>query len=222
MQNIAFLGHSTACWANYDIFGQRSYIDSVIEHFDFNLISLGVREGSEERILDKLKQLKDVDIAIIFHSKPKYLYLPECNRDIDITKFDQRKAEYLWKAENLHHLEETYFSFGGIRESFQDIELFLNTLNLYKKYLWSPEVHQNRFYGSLIQIDQYCKARNIKCVHIPITDNIPSWFKFTSGECRPDIQEIVDYYHDVGYPNSINAEGQRVMAEKLISVIEQL
>jgi hypothetical protein len=224
MKNIAFLGHSICCWANYEIFGQKSYIDLVVDHFKFNLVSIGVREGSEERILDTLKRLKKVDIAIIFHSRAKCLYIPGCNRDIDLTKFDQTKGHYLYCNQTINNarLEEEFFSFGNIKEEFKDIDSFLQTIMLYKTHLYSPEIHQNKFYGALLQIDQVCKFRNIKCIHVPVTDNIPHWFRFTSGECHPEIQELANNYRESGYPNFINSEGQSVIAEKLIGLIEHL
>lgn len=224
-EKIAFLGHSTASWAGYDIFGTHSFIDMIIDHFDYELVALGVREGSEERILDTLKKLELVDIAVIFHSGPSFLYLPGCYRDVDITKFDDAKAEYLWKKDALQYdayIDHYYSEYGGIKETFKEVETFLNTLVSYKKFLYTPSVHENRYYGAVQQIDQYCLAKTIKCLHIPQKNNFPKWLEIKSGSLHPEIQELVSYYWEKGYPNGVNAEGQTMIYNALVQLLQRL
>ena len=82
----------------------------------------------------------------------------------------------------------------------------------------------NRFLGALIQIDQFCTAKKIPVIHFT-NYAFPKWFKFTSGIIDKDTVEMSfdhsPYY--VGYEkseNAINAEGNILIAEKIIDYIE--
>lgn len=223
-KKIAFLGHSTVSWAGYDIFGTRSFIDLILEHFRYYLCAIGVREGSEERILQTLKKLPEIDIAVIFHSEPACLYLPGCFRDVNIKHFNDAKSEYLWKKDILQvQSESEYFAdLGGVRETFVEVEVFLNTILSYKKFLYSPELAQSRFYGAALQIDQFCLSKNIKCLHVMLHDNFPSWLEIKSGKVCSEITQLMHYYMDKGYPNGLTAEGQTYFYKALAQEIEQL
>jgi len=210
MKNIVILGHSIASWSGYDIYGQKSFIDLLVEQLNYNLLAIGVREGSEERILQTLKKQKDLDIAIIFHSRAKHLYLPGCDRDVVINKIDKSKCDYLIKISN------------PIREKFKDSNTLHRFINEYNQYLNDPSVQNDRFIGALLQIDQFCFHKGIKCIHIPLTDNIPSWFNFASGNCKPHIQEIANTHLEKGYPNGLSQQGQNVLAELLIAELSIL
>lgn len=97
-------------------------------------------------------------------------------------------------------------------------------LVLQRKYLYHPDLAMNRYYGALIQVDQYITAMDIPCIHV--LDNsawYPKWFKFTSGVVEKTIhkikQETSNYY--VGYGNSCNAineEGNKLIYEKLVDM----
>lgn len=225
--NIGFYGHSTSCWADFPIYNQNSFIDKVIEHYSANLVSKGVPQGSEERILFELKKTKLLDLAIVFHSIPKFVYMPTCNRDVAITDIDRFKAFYLWRetdnnSTELAKAKEEYFSYGGIRESFEDIETFLQTFSLYKEYLYHPDLQSNRYYGAMIQIDQYLQAKQIPVLHVALEKRVPSWFNFTSGKNCPHIQEIADEHYEIGLPNNVSAGGQQIVADALVAEIDLL
>lgn len=222
--NIGFYGQSDASWAGYKIYGQLSFIDQIILKTRARLVNIGTPQGSEERILFELKKTKNLDLAVIFHSVPKYIFLPSCNRDLTFKELES-KAVYLWREINNHSTElaqakEHFFSNGGIRESFGDIETFLKTIGLYKEFLHHPDLAVNRFNGALIQIDQYITAKKIPCIHIPIQKSIPPWFSFNSGKVLPEIHELTLKHREVGqYTNCISAKGQDIIAEKLLSEI---
>ena len=77
--NIGIFGPSMAAWQGIEEF---SYIHKLKEHFGANIIHTGCGMGSEERTLFDLKKIKKIDLAIIFHSKPEYMFIPSWNRDI--------------------------------------------------------------------------------------------------------------------------------------------
>ena len=222
--NIGFYGHSASSWAGNKIIGMTSFIDIVTEHFKANLVNKGVPQGSEERILFELKKTKELDLAIIFHSQPKFLFLPGCHRDIT-TKELEDKAAYMWRnigdnASELARAKKDYFSYGGIEEKFINIENFLQTIHVYKEHLYHPDLAMNRFTGALVQIDQYVSSMNIPCIHIPTKNKIPTWFKFSSGIVAQDVEELCQAYYKLGLPNNITWKGQRVIADKLIEKIK--
>ena len=225
--NIGFYGQSDASWAGYKISGQLSFIDQIIIKKRARLANIGTPQGSEERILFELKKTKDLDLAIIFHSLPKFIYLPSCNRDLTLKELESR-AVYLWREIGEHSTEaakakDHFFSNGGIKETFGDIETFLKTIGLYKEFLHHPDLAMNRFTGALIQIDQYITSKQIPCIHIPIQKVIPPWFSFSSGKILPEVQDLTLKHREVGtYTNNISAEGQDIIAERLLHEIDAL
>jgi hypothetical protein len=81
----------------------------------------------------------------------------------------------------------------------------------------------NRYYGSLVQIDQYITAKKINAIHVVSDDlQIPSWFKFTSGVIDRDIAEIIKNNQSTisdWFVNGLTDEGNALVAEKLYEII---
>lgn len=225
--NIGFYGHSAACWAGFPVKGAHSFIDMIVEKYDATLVNIGVPQGSEERILFELKKTKKLDLAIIFHSTPTYVFLPKCARDVAVNDAGIRKAAKLWDQtptqEAIETLKEDYFAYGRIKEVFGDIETFVSTMSLYQEYLYHPDLHLNRFTGALVQIDQYLEARKIPAIHVFAKNQIPNWFSFKSGMIAPDIQDLTNTtYRELGLPNNISVEGQQMTFFHLCRHIETL
>lgn len=224
---IGFYGHSSACWANYPIDGVHSFIDVIVERYNASLVCKGVPQSSEERILFELKKTKDIDLAVIFHSAPKYIFLPTCRRDIGVDDAGLRKALHLWKdkksdKEVMDAAKDNYFKYGGIKEVFGDIDTFVSTMALHREYLYHPDLQMNRFTGALIQIDQYVTEMKIPTIHIYWGKTLPSWFKFSSGINAPRIAQLTSYYNKSGFPNNISAEGQTIIAIEISKHIDNL
>lgn len=225
--NIGFYGHSSACWANFPIYDEVSFIDNVVKHYNATLVNQGVPQGSQERILFELKKTKKLDVAVIFHSSPRFIFVPKCSRDVDITDVGDRKAFYLWrdKGQDEHELvsvKEDYFNYGGIKETFEDAERFVNTFGLYHEYLYHPDLQMNRFYGALAQVDQYITHHKIPTIHVCNNKHIPAWFKFSNGIIATDVDDSCKAHYKPGYPNNISLEGQKVITDQLISHIGSL
>ena len=106
----------------------------------------------------------------------------------------------------------------------QRLTAFLN----YYDFFTTPEVNKNRFYGALIQIDQYCTHKKIPVIHCPKSPtHIPSWFKFTSGivDYELGLSQNDNHPFRASYGKSDNAvtkEGNEQIAKKLIEYIDQL
>jgi hypothetical protein len=105
-------------------------------------------------------------------------------------------------------------------------ELF-DALELYKKYLHNADLQRNRYYGALIQIDQYVTSRNIPTIHcLGKASWYPNWFKFNSGIVEKElykIQETKEY--KISYSicdNGMNEEANKIIFDKLNVLIKQL
>lgn len=91
--NIGFYGHSAASWYG----DNRSFIDQIKNKLGAKIVNIGVRQGSQERILFDLKKTKNLDIAIIFHAwGEKYSFFPKCNRDLSVDIVPENKAKIFW------------------------------------------------------------------------------------------------------------------------------
>ena len=78
IMNIGLYGHSLAQWTNKQTF---SFGSKLAKHYQANIVNSGCAQGSEERILFELKKTKNLDLAIIFHSNPDYVFVPSHDRD---------------------------------------------------------------------------------------------------------------------------------------------
>lgn len=77
--NIGIYGHSIAM---YDKDQEGHFINLLRNHLDATIVHSGIVQCSEERILFNLKKTKKLDLAVIFHSSPHYMFVPAWNRDI--------------------------------------------------------------------------------------------------------------------------------------------
>ena len=214
MKNFGYYGHSNCAYRSPD-----SLVDIVANNFSAEIINIGVRQGSEERILYELKKTKNLDLAIIFHCPPSFLFLPNSDRDIGIISTSQSKAEYMFNKWNqfakLHHKK--------FIEKFGSADEFWAAVQTYKNYFYDPDLQLNRYYGALIQIDSYLTARQIPCIHI--VDTVPNWFKFTSGIVDYSINDIIkqnQVRHGDFFVNCVTKEGNRLIANKLIELVNKL
>jgi hypothetical protein len=222
--NIGFYGHSTSCWANSE--NNISFIDQIRLKFNANIVNIGVPQGSEERILFDLKKTKELDVAIIFHSIPKFVFLPSCRRDVGITNVPSRKAQYLWTEGNAEPVtqekfEKVFFSYGKIKEVFETTEEYVNAMTCLKEYFYHPDLFSNRYYAAMLAIDNYLTNKKIKAYHIifpKILDESHAWATPNSG--------IVDYETAVipntpGFPNNLSIENNIKIAEVLSNWINK-
>lgn len=77
---IGIFAHSIARCKSND---STSWVDKIAKHYDANVQNYTTTMCSEERILFNLKKAKDLDLAIIFHAKPRYMFIPAWHRDVD-------------------------------------------------------------------------------------------------------------------------------------------
>ena len=211
---IGFFGHSTCAEE-----GAGTYLTIVAEHFNAQIVHKGTGQGSEERILFDLKKSNNLDIAIIFHSRPSALFVPSCDRDIDVRKISSKWNDSM-TVNNImlsHTLNEPH---GNFKTVFETVSDFINCLRFYKTYLYHPDLHLNRFQGALLLIDSYCGNKIPATVHVIDDVYIPSWLtEFESGVRSTEIEKLVRNFREQGSPCALSLEGHQKIAEVLIKLI---
>ena len=79
---------------NIGIYGNSILVDNRKQEFSFitrlkrhytnhTFNNFGCSHSSEERMLFEIKKTKQLDLAIIFHANPSYMFIPGWNRDVD-------------------------------------------------------------------------------------------------------------------------------------------
>lgn len=231
--NIGFYGHSITEWDSKEEF---SFIKKIKDHYSANIVHLGTTCCSEERTLFELKKTKKLDLAIIFHSKPQSLFVPGWTRDVrTIDQFTiLKKINNDW-VETLKNKNNTENDIDAIRLWYEDDlngedrlidkNELIDALLLMKKYLFHPDLQMNRYYGALIQIDEYLLGKKIPVVHC-LGENswYPDWFVFQSGITDDGFLQSIrrDKNYFVGYDkayNGINSEGNNLIYKKLVELI---
>lgn len=264
---IGFYGHSLCQWhRQQDI----SWITKIKNHYGAEIVHSGCALCSEERILFDLKKTKKIDLAIILHSRPKYLFVPSWNRDVRTISADEiyKKINHtIWKKfkfsqgfeskihwKNLigitlgrdYNFQNTALEsdieaikllfendLGFLKEKIETAtgfiyEDFVNALVLYKRFLSHPDLQMSRFYGALIQIDQYLSHKKIPVVHCLGEDHhYPKWFKFSSGITDDyRIQKISQnkkyFINREVSDNAINEEGNIAAFEIAVDLIDRV
>lgn len=217
IQRIGYFGHSSCAYRSED-----SHLDLLANHFKSDIVNTGVRQGSEERILFELKKTKNLDLAIIFHSEPQFIFLPECDRDIGLNNISESRIQYLFSEFDNEFTRQHHSKFTA---KFNNTETLSKSLRDYKEYFYDPDLQVNRFYGSLIQIDQYCVSKNISVIHIIEKNKIPSWFKFSSGIIDDQVMDIVKQNSispNSWFVNCITKEGNFLIFQRIKELVESL
>lgn len=269
--NIGIYGPSIAL---YDEGDPNHFITLLKKYYKGNIVSSGVAQCSEERVLFELKKNKKLDLAIIIHCAPYNIFVPSWSRDITNIDKDtfKNKIDLLKWLESINiDPEEMYDSLDWfsrvpysavlellkhygyditehrdvagaylsgnnnlVREKFiETVKKAKDDINYYcglfdalmsnKKYLSHPDLTMNRYYGALIQIDQYLENMNIPCVHLLDKQSwYPKWFRFKSGPTDNTLAALQrDPKYFVGYKSSSNAvstEGNRLIFNKIVEL----
>ena len=181
-----------------------------------------IAQCSEERILYNLKKTSEIDIAIIFHSTPQFIYFPNFTRDF-IYMNDDRVDDW----DNRQHFLDYVDAFKQNRKdivtnfSVPTEPIDASIIKDFMKLHFNRDVNRNRFHGALSLIDEYVYSKKIPTIHV-INDHIPGWFTFKSGIIDEDICEIEKEY-SVSFNKSVNGiseEGNNLIFNKLIGLIQ--
>lgn len=226
--HIDFFGHSIA--GRKHVGKSDTFADIVLNKYQATNQNVGVAECSEERILYELKKSQQkIDVAVIFHANPAFYFVPTLTRDyhkMPDHHIDDAVAYncpvFIPEIAEDRMVDRTK-TYGTV-----DKDDFISAIRHYQKYYHNTELARNRYYGALIQIDQYLAFKKIPVIHcVSKKEWIPNWFKFTTG--------IVDYEiapmqfrdsqwacHYTQSDNAVTYEGNLIIADKLSGYIDQL
>lgn len=226
--NIGFYGPSTVCWHNST--NNTSFIDQISKHFAAQVVNVGVPQGSEERILFDLKKTRKLDIAVIFHTLPRYIFLPMCDRDVSLDCVKPRKAQLLWtesdprKVPDLEKFKHEFFRYGGIAEKFTTVEEFVEAMGIMREYFYHPDLQTNRYQGAMLAIDSYLASLDIPVFHAVVPAHTPQWLMPKSGTVNTELSgwnwTLVNNQNPHN-PNNLTAEQNTQIAHILIDWIDK-
>ena len=208
---IGFYGHSIC--SSHAI---GTYIHDITSHFNATLVNIGTGRGSEERTLFELKKTTP-DVAIIFHSHPRLIFMPNLWRDLDINDVNDHVLNLI-----TNKYKGTSGSVPYTQQEQEQLALdtIPNAFELYKKHFYNPEVAINRFGGTLLMIDSYCLSKVKTVIHIPGV-KLPEWFEFKSGVVLHQLSKFVTQDKDPTQPNGLSKQNNIIMRDTLIAEIEK-
>lgn len=219
---IGFYGHSTASWMNSPT--GVSFIDRLAAKYSAEIVNIGVPQGSEERILFDLKKTKEIDIAVVFHSLPRYVFLPKCNRDVSINTVPSKKAEWFWaengSAATRETFEKEFFGYSNIKDAFQTPEEFSDAMRTLKEYFYHPDLQINRFYANALMIDNYLFNRKIKSFQTMYRGLIQPWMNFLAGPIDTELTDLATTPVPNKYNNNLDLDGNNRVFEVLDQFIQ--
>jgi hypothetical protein len=215
---------------------QKTFHYYLKEHYSADLLYKGCTVCSEERTLYEIKKQKIDAIHVIFHSKPTYMYFPGWHRDIKTLDQGEIVKKIFGKnilLPNIFNHNNTVLSSDKdallawykkeLDNGSEEFKIIYEMIPFMQKYSYSPELQQNRYQGALIQIDQYCRSKNLKVIHcLGEKSWYPKWFNFSSGIIDHECFELVKKNKE-SYNSSINGvshEGNIKIYQRLISLID--
>lgn len=206
--------------------GPKTFVDLLHDRFDTTSDpSLrGIPMCSEERILYNLKKTKEIDVAIIIHSQPIFWFFFADQRDLRVMNEDDLTNFFEVTSKTRGDEEYGYFTNREKQKILFTIEEVEKIVRFNQDYMMSPDLIRNRYLGALIQIDQYCTAKKIPVIHCVKPEEIPNWFKFSSGIVDTELKKIA-VEHFAGYTTSVNSVsdvGNMIIADKLEEYILSL
>ena len=235
--NIQIYGHSICRRAGKPLLNEETFsfpesptfVDMLFEKHSLDERCLHQADcSSEERILYFLKKTPlKIDVAIIFHGIPNYIFCPGLDRDLS-----PNVEEDFWATGLMDRfkLRQNILNDKSATELIElDKQDFKQAYESYTKYFYTNDLAMNRYYGALIQIDQYLTSKKIPAIHCMLNHNlaVPSWFKFSSGIVDYEIASMQTNNEKFPYvspisANHISLEGNKYIFNKLESYIQEL
>ena len=233
--DIQFFGHSIFT-SNFSAKGEdgpyETFVEQIVQKYDLPRKDVWIPTCSEERLLLEIKRYRSpIDYAIIAHADPMTVIFPRINHDFMSAKICNENQKYWTKkggptwhvAKTLRFFSERYNETQAESQVYWSD--FAPEIENYRNWHYCPELQKNRYYGALIQIDQYLKQKNIKTIHLVRTEAIPSWFSFSHGIVDKEILNFqYEPPHATTYAKSLNAiteQGNKIITEKLIRYMQK-
>lgn len=181
-----------------------TFVDLILDQFNADSLNGMVAQISEERILYNLKKTSVIDIAIIFHSTPDFIYFPNFTRDYNFMNQHERSIfPSLIKVHDYKlNKKDVVSHFYAKVETLENQKSYMDDM---MDVTHNIDVNNNRYQGALNLINDYVCAKKIPTIHIvPDYHSIPKWFEFKSGIVDKNIWKI-DKDHKSSFNKTVNA-----------------
>ena len=205
---IGIFGDSSAVWRPSHDWGYQSYCEIVNNHFTTDTINwYGANTGSLPRTIANIQKHKHLDLYIIFHSAPDYIYSPGWRRDFPLEEIKgaikNRQALAAFKKQlDLH----SPFHHKDIKS---ELQTWLN--------VWHNEkLLQMTFVANVLLLNKMIKGKTV----IHISRSSVEKQLITVGTFNDRLQEVLKSAGT--HPTYIPREQHFEVAQEMISTIEQV
>jgi len=204
---IGVFGDSSAVWRPNQDWGWISYCEQVNQHFTNDTINwYGANTGSLPRTIANIQKHKHLDLYIIFHSAPDYIYSPGWRRDFPLEEIKQatknQQALEAFKEQLRRHSPYIH----------QDIKSELKSwINIWN----NDKLIQLSFVANLLLLNKMIQSKTV--IHIP-RSSVEKQLILV-GTFNDRLQELLKSAGT--HPTYIPREQHNAVAQEMISMIEQ-
>ena len=204
---IGIFGDSSAVWRPNQDWGWLSYCEQVNQYFTSDTINwYGANTGSLQRTIANIQKHKHLDLYIIFHSKPDYIYSPGWRRDFPLDEIKQatknQQALEDFKEQLRRHSPFTH------KDIKSELESWLRTWN-------NDNLLQLSFIANLLLLNNILKGKAV--INIPRSPIEKQLVRV--GTFNERLQDILKTAGT--HPTYIPREQHDAVAQEMISAIEQ-
>lgn len=204
---IGIFGDSSAVWRPNQDWGWLSYCEQVNNYFSSDTLNwYGANTGSIQRTIANIQKHKHLDLYIIFHSAPDYIYSPGWRRDFPLEEIKLAiKHPPALEAFEEQLRRHSPFTHPNLK---YELKAWLNTWN-------NDKLVQVNFVANLLLLNKIIKGKN--SIHLPRSNVEKSIL--TTGIIRERLQELLKSAGT--HPTYIPREQHDIVAEEMIFTIEK-
>ena len=203
---IGIFGDSSAVWRPNQNWGWLSYCEQINEYFTTDTINwYGANTGSLPRTIANIQKHKHLDLYIIFHSKPDYIYSPGWRRDFPLEEIKQAtKNQQALEAFKEQLRRHSPFTHTDIKS---ELESWIRVWN-------NDKLVQLNFVANLLLLNNLIQGK--KVINVPRSLVEKQLVKV--GTFNNRLQELLKAAGT--HPTYIPREQHNSVAQEMISTIE--
>ena len=204
---IGIFGDSSAVWRPNQEWGWLSYCEQVNNYFSTDTINwYGANTGSLQRTIANIQKHKHLDLYIIFHSKPDYIYSPGWRRDFPIEeiKLAVKNTQALKAFEEQLRIHSPFTHLNLKNE----LKAWLNVWN-------NDKLVQLNFIANLLLLNKLLSGKNV--IHVPRSNVEKSII--TTGTINERLQQLLKSAGT--HPTYIPCEQHDEVAKEMILTIQK-
>jgi hypothetical protein len=205
---IGIFGDSSAVWRPNQDWGWLSYCEQVNQHFSDDTINwYGANTGSLPRTIANLHKHKHLDLYIIFHSAPDYIYFPGWRRDFPLDEIKNTvKNPQALEALKEQLRRHSPFNYDNIKS---ELQFWLNVCR-------DEKLLQLNFVANLLLVNKMIQGKTV--IHVP-RSNVEKQL-IQTGSFNEQLQELLKSAGT--HPTYIPKTQHDKVALEMISMIEKI